>query len=87
MDRNASLRFRSDCGIVAVMSGLRLSALILAMAITSGIQTGNSWSTRFCPVERSTPRQDSSTGFPSSLQSATRFFEQCIAPSSRRERL
>ena len=47
----------------------------------------HSWSTRSCPVERSTPRQDSSTGFPSSLQSDPRFYEQGIAPSSRRERL
>jgi hypothetical protein len=53
------------------MRVVRSIAPILALAITSGIQIGNSWSTRSCPVERSTPRQDSSTGFPSSLQSDT----------------
>jgi len=60
--------------------------ILLALAITSGIQIGNSWSTQSCLVEQSAPRQDSSTGFPSSLQSEPRSCEQCIA-RSRRERL
>jgi hypothetical protein len=87
MDRISRLRFRSDCGIVGTMELLRKFAMVLALAIMSGIQIGNSWSTHSCPVERSTPRQDSSTGFPSSLQSETACFEQGIAPSHSRARL
>jgi len=87
MDRITRLRFRSDCGTIGIMKKVRQCALLLTLIVTSGIQIGNSWSTRSCPVERSTARQDSSTGFPSSLQSDPRCFEQCIAPGSRRPRL
>ena len=87
MDRISRVRFRSNCGTVSKLGTLREYALYLMLIVTSGIQIGNSWSTRSCPVERSTARQDSSTGFPSSLQSDPRCFEQCIAPGSRRPRL
>jgi hypothetical protein len=86
---NGILRFLfcADCGIVGRMKVVCQTALLLTLAITSGIQIGNSWSTQFCLVEQSAPRQDSSTWFPSSLQSEPRSCEQCIAPRSRRERL
>jgi hypothetical protein len=87
MDRTSCLRFRSDCGTIGIMKKVRECVLLLTLIVASGIQIGNSWSTRSCPVERSTARQDSSTGFPSSLQSDPRCFEQCIAPGSRRPRL
>jgi len=38
MDRKSRLRFRSDCGIVGKMRGVRSLALIIALAIASGIQ-------------------------------------------------
>jgi hypothetical protein len=87
MDGISRFLFRADCGIVGTLEALRRHALLAMLAIMSGIQIGNSWSTQSCLVEQSAPRQDSSTGFPSSLQSEPRSSEQCIAPGSRRERL
>jgi len=83
MDGISRLSFRADCDIVSTMRFL----FLIALAITSGMQVGASWSTQSCDVEQSARTQDSSTGFPSSLQSDPRSFQQCIAPRSRRERL
>jgi hypothetical protein len=81
------LLFRADCDIVSILRGLCILAPLIALITTSGMQFGTSWSTQSCDVEQSAPTQDSSTGFPSSLQSDPRSFQQCIAPRSRRERL
>ncbi len=87
MDGTSGLHYSLDCGIVSIIKKVRTFALLIALAISSGIQIGNSWSTQFCHVEQSAQWQDSSTGFPSSLQSDTRSSEHCIAPLYRSARL
>jgi len=87
MGRKLNLLSGSDCGSMSMTGGLRKVCLLLALIASTGIWIGNGLSTGSCRVERSTPRQDSSTGFPSSLQSETACFEQCIAPRHSRARL
>ena len=87
MENISGLQVSRECGIVGILKKVRVASLLLALAISTGIQIGNSWSTQSCHVEQSAQRQDSSTGFPSSLQSDTRSSEHCIAPLYRRARL